>query len=517
MRCDRLRAGRYFGAGRFGRAVQRVFVPFPRYPQEEFFQVLPMMSSIAGKPLAAPVRGAGFGIPVRNLGLSLILTGLLFGGAGWAWGRSGYDILLIGIGWPHILLGFFSYGLKLRRGQTSRLIFPAGLALWAAIAWLHHEFLLLTFIQMLFVFHAVRDEISIYLRTRAGEDGTPAVSELPGMMPFLAALLLVPNWSVADDAARYDLRGSTRVAEVPALEASEPGWTLFPFAPVEGSEGRSFRFWIEARGSAPFPEMVAALAPSSTRFLVNGRPSRQTTYGSPLALGMVPRFGSELQPPEEPPPADRSTARVNGGHRLGQRFVAEREELSGVWLWIEDAPSRHQALDLRYGLEPAPLVPASVPFRELRFGLIVLLGVLGIRQIARSPRPKIGAWAFLAAMTLLFALPVVLLTWRSGPASHWPYLFQFLVVFHYVSWYVFALRRGAVPTRRTFRWVASVLLLNAVLVGAARLCQTGELPAVFGALFRIEYFVYALLFHVCLSFGHRRANGGSRSPWGLLD
>ena len=70
-----------------------------------------------------------------------------------------------------------------------------GVALFAVIAWLHHEYLLLTFIQMLFVFHAVRDEISIYLRTRAGEDTAPAVSELPGLLPFLLALLLIPNWN----------------------------------------------------------------------------------------------------------------------------------------------------------------------------------------------------------------------------------------------------------------------------------------------------------------------------------
>ena len=475
------------------------------------------MSSIATATPAAAARGADFGIPVRNLVLSLILTAVLFAAAGWAWGRPGYDILLVGVGWPHILLGFFSYGLKLRRGETSRLIFSAGLAVFAVIAWLHHEYLLLTFIQMLFVFHAVRDEISIYLRTRAGEGGAPAVSELPGMMPFLAALLLIPNWSVADDPARYDLRGSTRSGELPALEVSEPGWILFPFAPVEDSEGRSFRFRVEARGSASFPEMVTALAPSSTHFLVNGRPSRQTAYGSPLALGMVPRFGSEPEPPGEPPPADRSTARVNGGHRLGQRFVAEREELSGVWLWIEDAPSRHMPLDLQYGLDPAPLVPASVPFRELRFGLIVLLVVLGIRQIARSPRPRIGAWAFLALMAAVFALPVVLLISQSGPAGKLPYLFQFLVVFHYVSWYVFTLRRGAEPTRRSLRWGAPVLLLNVVFVAAAWLDQAGEMLAVFSAVFQIEYFVYALLFHVCLSFGHRRSDSGFRSPWGLLD
>ncbi len=474
------------------------------------------MSSIRTETLGPSLRGGGIAPAVRNLGLSLILTCLLFAGAGWAWGRPGYDLLLVGLGWPHILLGFFSYGLRLRSGETSRFLFPAGLALFALIAWLHHEFLLLTFIQVLFVFHAVRDEISIYLRTRAGE-AAPAVSRIAGMMPFLAALLLIPNWSVADDPARYDARGTTRVEELPALDASRPGWMLFPFAPVEGSEGRSFRFWIEARGSAPFPEMVTALSASSTRFLVNNRPSRQTAHGSPLALGMVPSFGFAPEPPRQPPPADRSTARVNGGHRLGQRFVAEREDLSGVWLWIEDAPSRHRALDIRYGLDPAPLVPASVPFRELRFGLIALLVALGIRQIARSPGLKTGAWPFLVAMGALFAPPVVLLTRQSAASGDLPYLFQFLVVFHYVGWYVFTLRRGAKLPRKAPRWTLPTILLNAAFIGAAWLDLQGELPSAFGTLFRIEYFVYALLFHVCLSFGHRRPNGALRSPWALLD
>lgn len=474
------------------------------------------MSSISNEILRPPPSG-GIAPAVRNLGLSLILTSLLVAAAGWAWGRPGYDILLVGIGWPHILLGFFSYSLKPRSGATSRLFFPAGLALFAVIAWLHHEFLLLAFIQVLFVFHAARDEISIYLRTRAGDAFAPAVSELPGLMPILAALLLVPNWSVADNPSRYDVRGNTRVHELPAPDASEPAWMLFPFTPVEGSEGRSFRFWIEARGSASFPEMVTALAPSSPPFLVNGRTSRQTADGSPLALAMVPRFGSEPVPPVQPPPADRSTARVNGGHRLGQRFVADRDGLSGVWLWIRDDPSRRQSLDLRYGLDPAPLVPASVPFRELRFGLIVLLVALGIRQIMHRPRRGIGAWAFLVAMAVLFAPPVVLLISQSGPEGKLPYLFQFLVVFHYVSWYVFTLRRGVASRRRSLRWGAPVLLLNVVFVAAAWLNQAGEMPAAFSALFQIEYFVYALLFHVCLSFRHRRGNGGIRSPWALLD
>ncbi len=461
--------------------------------------------------------GAGFAAPLRNLGVSLAATGVVLAGAGWAWGAPGYDILLIGIGWPHVLLGFYSRGRRLRDGARSPWFLPAGLALWAAIAWLHHEFLLLTFIQILFVFHAARDEISIYLRTRSGNDAELAVSEIPGLLPFLLALLLIPNWSVTDNPSRYDLRGSTRGAELRSLDMIEPGWTLFPFMPVSDSAGRDFRFRIEARGSRSFPEMLTALTPSRTRFLVNGRASSQTFGGYPLALHLVPRFGVQAEPPGTPPAADHSTARVNGGHRLGQRFGAEHDELSGVWLWIDDASSRHAPLDLHYAIEPAPLVPASVPFEQLRFGLIVVLVVLGIRQIARSPRPGVGVWAFLAQMAALFALPVVLLISQSGSTGKLPYLFQFLVVFHYVSWYVFTLRRAADPTRRSFGWIAPVLLLNVIFVAAAWLDQVGEMPAALSALFRIEYFVYALLFHVCLSFGHRGSNGGLRSPWGLLD
>ena len=462
-------------------------------------------------------RTGVFGVLIGSVGLSLVLTGVLLVFAGLVWGHSGYDILLIGIGWPHIMLGLVGHGIKLRNGDVSRLFFPAGIALWSLISWLHHEFLLLAFIQILFVFHAVRDEISIYLRRRIGKEPAPVVSDIPGMLPFLLLLLLIPDWSVTDDAARYDLRDSTRSGGLIGFNASEPRWTLFPFAPVLNCEGHQFRFWVEARNSESFPEMLAALTPSSKAFLVNGRLSVQAVDGTPLALNMAPRYGAELGLPGTPPPADHATARVSGGHRLEQSFVAEQDELSGIWVWIDDSKSRHKPLNLHYGLQSASLVPATFPRRALRITLIVILGLVGIRQIARSPWTNLGAWTFLAAMAALFMVPVIFLIRQSGLAGGFPYLFQFLVVFHYISWYVFALRHGANSARRTPAWVIFTVLLNAVFIGIAWLHYSGRLPTYLSVPFRIEYFAYALLFHVCMSFGHRRAKAGPHSPWTLLN
>lgn len=463
-------------------------------------------------------RTGAFGVLVGSVGLSLILTGVLLASAGLVWGHSGYDILLVGIGWPHILLGLVGYGVKLRNGDVSRLFFLVGIALWSLIAWLHHEFLLLALIQMLFVFHAVRDEISIYLRRRIWKEPAPVVSDIPGMFPFLLLLLLIPDWSVTDDAARYDFRDSTRSEGLIGLNTSEPQWVLFPFAPVLNCEGRQFRFWVEARDSESFPEMLVALMPSSKGFLVNGRPNVQTVDGMSFALNMAPHYGTE---PGgflgAPPPVGYVTARVSGGHRLEQSFVAEQDDLSGIRVWIDDSKSRHKSLNLHYGLQSASLVPAAFPLRGLHIALIVILGLVGICQIARSPWKNLGTWTFLAAMAALFVVPVIFLIRQNGPEGGFPYLFQFLVVFHYISWYVFALRNGANSVRRTPAWIIFTVLLNAVFVGIVWFHHSGGLPTYLSAPFRIEYFVYALLFHVCLSFGHRRSKTGPHSLWALLN
>jgi hypothetical protein len=104
----------------------------------------------------------GFLIAYSLTACSLLLGGLLRG-------RSGFDVIVVGLGWPHVLLGFLFYFQRVIRNQGSaRPVFLALLALTVAIGFVHTLIPLTGLIYVYFMFHAFRDEIFIYRQHQSG-------------------------------------------------------------------------------------------------------------------------------------------------------------------------------------------------------------------------------------------------------------------------------------------------------------------------------------------------------------
>jgi hypothetical protein len=125
-------------------------------------------------------------LPGFLIAYTLTVTSLSFAAA--AWGRAGADLVVIGLGWPHIILGFLFYVNKVVKNRGSaRAAFFWLLGITAAIGLIHSHRPITTLIYVYFVFHAFRDEIFIYRQVRSGYRYAGPVWDRAG----IAFLLLV--------------------------------------------------------------------------------------------------------------------------------------------------------------------------------------------------------------------------------------------------------------------------------------------------------------------------------------
>src|SRR3982750_169488 len=84
---------------------------------------------------------------------SLITVGIL-------WDKPGFDMLVVAMGWPHVLLGLAFNLNRLGRADRKARLFFCGLLLIAIAMCIGHSLVSITsFIYLYFVFHAFRDEI----------------------------------------------------------------------------------------------------------------------------------------------------------------------------------------------------------------------------------------------------------------------------------------------------------------------------------------------------------------------
>src|SRR4051812_3216380 len=73
------------------------------------------------KAQASQVPQASLGVALRNIVASLALSILTLALTGWLWREQGYEMLIVAMGWPHVLLGFsFFFGRVLRGEPESR-------------------------------------------------------------------------------------------------------------------------------------------------------------------------------------------------------------------------------------------------------------------------------------------------------------------------------------------------------------------------------------------------------------
>src|SRR6266851_9944837 len=127
-----------------------------------------MSSASLAERFAAPATQAPLSVPLRNIVLTLMLTVASLMMVGFVWREQGYEMLIVTMGWPHVILGFVFYFGRVMRGEAKARSAFLLLALLTLTLWIiHFNFAITGLIYLYFLYHAFRDEIFVYLQTRA--------------------------------------------------------------------------------------------------------------------------------------------------------------------------------------------------------------------------------------------------------------------------------------------------------------------------------------------------------------
>lgn len=461
--------------------------------------------------------------PLRRflVAYSLTLAGLLCFGL--AFGEPGFEMLVVAMGWPHVLLGLLFYAQKLTPADSPyRRPFVLLLLLTLAISLTHTLVAITTLIYIYFVFHAFRDEIFIYRQRNTGFSFGGRVLDGSGIV-FLTAILAI---AASDQLSQLSWRPVYRSASIPVSEIDGDDVLEITFEPLGDSAGREYYL------SLSVPKSPVGLTTYMTRedgettgeMLVNEKSmdgtlhpgSRHDLYFEALYAGREREGGFRID-------GDLHAATpLSGGHFIGQTFRAGADGLDGIALPIvwEDPLSRDRALEFTLG----PAAAIRFPFFE-EAGLLALVLAGGLVVVARSRR--IGTlrrqehYYFLVLIGLFLAAKLTLEVGRYYLFVA-PLFFSFLVVFHYFSWYVFSLEKigggtggGQTTSDGWIRWLArrmrtrsgfvrAVLGLNALSLAGVVAYQTMPDAGFLKYAFDLDYFLYFLVFHVTMSFAPRR-------------
>ena len=114
--------------------------------------------AIADRGLTLNTAQAPLSIALRNLILTFALALTSLALAGFYAGSNGYEMLIVTMGWPHIILGFLSNFGKVLRGETRARSSFLLLALLTLVLWtLHYSYMITGFISIYFTYHVFRD------------------------------------------------------------------------------------------------------------------------------------------------------------------------------------------------------------------------------------------------------------------------------------------------------------------------------------------------------------------------
>lgn len=486
-----------------------------------------MSLSVAEKLAVPSVQApqAPLSIALRNIFASLALTILTLALTGSIWREQGYEMLIVALGWPHVLLGFsFFFGRVLRGEQDSRLTFLLLALVTATICAIHYRYSITGLIYLYFLFHLFRDEIFVYLQTRARHRPGSRVYAVAGVAPLILLLLLIPKQEVF----RQDLR---RV-EFTGTQISSNDWTLIPFKAVPNSRGRDFYFYLQAPqtgGSRAFiTHANASNVRSDGEMIVGNRKWDQAKdlIFQPHYSGDTERYGARVSATSGEVPV-----LLTGGHSVGQTFTAEKNNLDGIWLPIDRFEQSGESTRFVFHVAP-PLLPYPVPVDRVRVALILILAALVLWRLIPGPGKSWQLWIYLAVLAGAFAGTQTILKSSNNAGYPFPLIFQFAVVFHYWSWYVFSFdklrAKPSLPSRpATSRrpydkllsylsskphFTAIVIVLNLIsAVGVLWYYRLGG-PDALRYFLDYNYFLYFLVFHVTFSFRPRLRSASDAVP-----
>lgn len=484
--------------------------------------------------LPGSLPDGGLNAPLAKFLLTYALTvgGLL--AFGYVWGEAGFGMLVVAMGWPHVLLGFLFYSRRItRRGSPHRFPFFLLLVLTLAISFIHSLVAITTAIYLYFVFHAFRDEILIFRQRRTGFRFRGTVLDRNGAV-FLIALLGVSGF---DQLAQFAWRPVYREVTVPVAEVAGRDTIEIEFQPLDDSAGREYYLSVVVPESdvpvALWTYMTRTDMDATGEILVGEKSLEDALYaGSRHDLYFESSYGG-TQPSGGLRVDDAVHIQypLSGGHVVGQTFRAPSDGLRGIrlpLLWMESLPGD---LALEFTLRPA--ASARFPFAE-EAGLLALVLLGGIVVVRRSRRLEVDRrrerYYFLILISFFLAAKIALEIGRYYLLVA-PLFFSFLVVFHYFSWYVFSLEKidsvrnpeangsaeswvdrilGLMATRASF--LNAVFILNLIsLAGVVAYHSIGS-PGSLKYAFDLEYFLYFLVFHVTMSFAPRTLPAAARSP-----
>jgi hypothetical protein len=485
------------------------------------------MSAISSaEQIFEPVR-AQTSLALRNLGLTLLLAVGSVAVAGLLWGTTGYQILIVAMGWPHIILGFLFYFGKVLRGFGSARSSFLALALLTLLLWgAHYAYTITGFISIYFTYHVFRDEVFIYFQTRARHRLRGAV-QVAGLVPFILLMFIIT------DPRPQHYRQDLRRVELSAAQVSAAGWTLIPFDPISYSRGKDFYFYVQTpatpEGAASYTTLATA---ADTRSDGEIRISdRQWAQAQDMLF--KPYYVGDQEPRAEESAASGQTVTValTGGHRVGQTFTAERDNLAGIWMPTQSASGvASEPARFVFHLTPdtsLPLAPLSPTLNAIRLALVAILALIVLWKALPQLRQMRTFWLFFLFLVAIFAVLQKAIRAGGGAGYEFPVMFQMVVVFHYWSWYVFSfdklkagLAQAPAPTtpapqaslyermlvnlRSLPRFTALVVALNLISLAGVLWYARLNGPAALRFVFDYNYFLYFLVFHVTFSFGPKQ-------------
>jgi len=339
-----------------------------------------------------------------------------------------------------------------------------------------------------------------------------------GITPSILLLLLISQ--------PQDYRQDMRRVELTGAQLNSDGWTLIPFKDIPQSQGLDFYFYLQAPGTEESRAFTADATTSDSRGDGEIRISDEKwSHASDLVFR--PQYaGEQFTAPDAQAtaPAEMIQVQLTGGHRVGQTFTAERSDFSGIWIPTHRLDDEGLSTQFILRLASPPLLPLSTWAANLRWILIALLGVVLLWRVWPGLWENRQFWLYLAIFAVTFFVLQTVLKTASRASYAVPMIFQFVVVFHYFSWYVFsfdklrALSGTAVRAsqasslydrllaslRRAPRFMAVVAALSLLsAVGAIWYYQFNG-PTTLRYAFDYNYFLYFLVFHVTFSFSPKQ-------------
>jgi hypothetical protein len=457
---------------------------------------------------------APLSVALRNVFASLALSVLTLAVVGLFWREQGYEILIVAMGWPHVFLGFaFFLGRVLRGEQDSRLTFLLlGLATLAICA-VHYYYSITGLIYLYFLFHLFRDEIFVYLQTRARHQTGSRVYAIAGVAPLILLILLIPK--------QEDFRHDLRRAEFTGAQVASQDWTLVPFKAIPNSSGRDFYFYLQAPHTAGLRAFITRASAGNLRSdgeMIVGKGK----WDQAADLVFAPHYSGD---PERLPVSGGNgdvPVLLTGGHSVGQTFRADKNDLDGIWLPVDRFEQPGDTTRFVFHMASPPLLPYSVPVDRLRIMLMLILGAVVIWRLLPR-RNSWQLWIYLVVLAVGFFGTQTILKSSNNAGYAFPLIFQFAVVFHYWSWYVFSFDKLRVKPRTPATtspelhpydkllsylgnkrdFTIAVIVMNLISAGLVLWYYKLGGPGQLRYFFDYNYFLFFLVFHVTFSFRPR--------------